>query len=491
MGGVGVLILLLAAIRAESLWIDELSSAYVASHSAWTDMIGSLVGLGSEAQMPFHVAWLWGWVRLFGMQEWTLRLSNLPWAMLAVIVWVDMARNLQRRIMVMCLLLMPLVCYYMNEARPYMMTFSTALLALWGAERRCAKAAESSGLLASVAFVSGAGLCLGASMLNVVLVPSLAIYMVVRCYDGDWGVALRMVLRRNAGLVVAIALMTVAFLGYYAWTLHAGYGGQRVGFSLSNLAFVVYEMMGFGGLGASRILLRELSVPQILSQYGVWLLLGVVAWLAALFALWQGRKRWFAHPTCRAAIFSLVFGMAGMVLAATIAHAALWGRHFMVLMPFFCLGIGVMLDQSMQSGNYVGRLAGWILIAVLMLSSARQGFLEAYRKDPIRESLAVLASLEHDQPSVPAIVLAYPLSLWYYPHPGVSLIPVVGWSSATVRRWQEEHGDYLILVHRADKFDPAGIWSEELVPPHAQVVWHAGNIRICRVTRDLPGKTPR
>ena len=33
----------------------------------------------SDLQMPLYMAYVWGWARLFGAEEWVLRAANLPW----------------------------------------------------------------------------------------------------------------------------------------------------------------------------------------------------------------------------------------------------------------------------------------------------------------------------------------------------------------------------------------------------------------------------
>ena len=262
-GGILVTGFLMAAIRSESFWIDELSSAFLAAQSSWGGMVSRLADLGSEAQMPLHVVWLWLWSRAFGVSEWALRASNIPWALLAIVAWVGLVRKSRCSIWSLGLLLSPFICYYMNEARRFIVTFASSVLSLYAVESLCAEGEGNGPMRTRGALVAGGGLCAGASMLNLIVVPSLAIYLAVRL-PGSLVSGVRAWIRNNARTMIALAVLLSCFTGYYVLTLMQGHGGQREPFTWINAAYAIYEMLGLGGLGAPPILMRELTVSTIL-----------------------------------------------------------------------------------------------------------------------------------------------------------------------------------------------------------------------------------
>jgi hypothetical protein len=476
------MILLAAAIRTESFWIDELSSAYAAAAPDWAGFVGRLGELGSEAQMPLHMGWLWLWARAFGIGEWTLRAANLPWAVLAVVAWIGLLRRLRIGLWGLWLLVSPFICYYMNEARPYLMTFATALLALWGVEGLCAGSPEREGRTGAPAVLIGVGLCAGASLLNLFLIPALAVYAFLRT-RGQSASDLGSLVRRQIGLLVGVLILSACLAGYYAFTLVQGHGGQREAFSLVNVVYAVYEMLGFGGLGAPRILLRELSVSQVLSRYGVTLAIGLAGWVWVGWTLWRVRREILTGKTCGTAAAAFAAGALGLILVAVTFKAALWGRHFMAVLPLFLWAIVCALETARNTLRTEGRIAVWALIGLFLVSSFRQRALDDYRKDPMREAVAALGEVARYEPDLPNVALVYPLALRFYDRPSGGTTCVAEWPEARIRRWQREHLAYLILVHRTDKMDPGGIWTGGDERTRADIVWQEGNMRIYRIRR--------
>lgn len=479
--GAALVFVLALAIRPESFWIDELSSAYVAGQSTWTGFNQALSILGSEAQMPFYMAWLWGWAHLFGVSEWGLRAANLPWAVVAVVAWLGLLRRGGVGGWAVWILLSPFLGYYMNEARPYVMTCATSLVALYAAERLCARELPQADRAASVLLLAGVGLCLGASLLNLMLLPSLLVYGVVR-KGGQGGVrAVRDLARNQAGTWAGLLGVTACVAVYYAFTLAQGHGGYRAPFSLVNAAATVYEALGFGGLGVPRAFAHEMALGEVWPRYGLTLAAGIVAWVLVAWAVWLSRRSILQDPVCRAAIAGCMVGSLGLVAAAVVFRTALWGRHFMVVMPLFFWAVACGLEPCRRERPGLARVAGWVLVGVFAVSIVRQRALDDYRKDPLREALVELRAISRHRPDRPALALVYPLALWRYGASGDGIVEVSAWPEAKIKRWLAEHPQYWIMVNRPEKLDLSGLWMRQLKESHATVIWQRGNTRIYRV----------
>jgi hypothetical protein len=479
--GLGLLAGLACAIRPESLWIDELSSAWLAAQSTWGGLISQLQHLGSEVQMPLHVVWIWGWGQIWGISECALRASNLPWAVLLVCAWLALIRRQGFGLWAAPLLLSPFVCFYMNEARPYIMTLASAMMALLGTEMLCcAHGEQDRKVIGRVLLVAGVGICLGASMLNMILLPALLVYFLLR--SGPWtGEVWRRVVKGNRGVGVALGLIGLGSAVYYGLTLMQGHGGQREPYSWVNAGYACYEMLGFGGVGVPRILCREMGIREILSQYGAGLCAGVVVWgllMGSVLCAWRG---WVKDRDFWTAWAAFGVGVASLIGLALVGRASLWGRHFMAVYPFFLLGLVIFMGRLK---HYFPRWGKWVIflfIGLFLLSSGRQRLMECYKKDPLRDGLCRLAEISGKSQPVPVLALIYPPALWYYKDVAGDIQLAGSWSDEQMDNWCRRNPHYYILTHRSDKTDPSGVWVKTLRRSQAQILWMSGNVKIIEV----------
>ncbi len=498
---------LMLSISAESFWTDEVTTATFAAQPTWSRFWDSLATTGSEMQMPLYAHYMWVWARVFGAGELSLRCANLPWmGLLVAAVLLLLARHGGRRVAVL-LLAAPLVCQQMNEARPYIMTMATSALALYGLE--CLLAAHLAGRPARRrhAWLGGLAVwaCVAISMLNLFLVPALAIYALVRWKLSAPGLARAAggFLRGQRAMLTALAVGLAALLVYFLWTLQQGHGGMRQPFTLSNLGFAIYEWAGFGGLGLPRNLLREAGPAVALREAYPTLALGILAWM--LVALHLGRE--WRRLGSDARLAGLIWGGkagAWLLIAVALAMpASIWGRHFLFAWPLIWIGLARwILPVEAPARGRRGR-PGWLaatafaaLIAVFLLSSGRQRFDPAFGKDPYREVVAALRGQLREFRDLPWVWTAYPKALRLYGgqivdrnaplaaddskgHPAL----VLGdqWPADEVQGWVQRQGAFLLVLHRPDVTDPDRAWSRLAHSVMSELVWERGNMRVYRV----------
>jgi hypothetical protein len=367
----------------------------------------------------------------------------------------------------------------MNEARPYIMTLAGSVVSLNVVDRVCAEGDRTG--RDSAVLVAGVALCAGASMLNLVLVPGLMAYAALKCSKGEKGGLVTMI-REHRHTLLCLGLILGLLGAYYLETVIRGHGGQREPFTWMNAGYALYEMLGFGGLGAPRILIRELSPARILAGYSIPLGVGLGVWGAVLGMVWVWRREVLRDDVLRSSLGGLVVGTVTLAGIAVCFQVSLWGRHFMAMVPFLLLALASLFGTIRKSAP---RVADLILIAVVCLfalSSFRQRVFDEYRKDPIREAMAELDLVTRHCPDLPAILITTPLVKGCYGgEAGSTGIPVVGWTEQQAKHWQEIHPVYAILVHRADKFDPNGYWPHFQKHGNIKTLWRDGNIRIFRV----------
>jgi len=473
----------IAAVSGESFWTDEITVAWFVAHDSFGDFWHALASTGSEAQMPLFSIVFWGWARLFGIGELALRCANLPWAILGILAMGRLFSQRRARSLALFLLASPLLCFQMNEARPYIMTFA---LAAWSLAFLDRATDGELGRGERFGFVAAPVLCCATSMLNIFLLPALVVYGSMKLRTSEAGARRWVRAYRGPLLVLVVGLAVLA--AYYAITLRAGHGGQKFPYTWANLGFSLYEWLGFGGLGAPRNVLREIGPSASLPLYGPTLGLGAIAWILVLVT-WVRR----GSAGIGNVAVGLLAGGGLLVLLAMVAPASLWGRHFIFLAPFALLILGTLL---LQPPTRFGRVVLVLLVLTFVLSSLRQRFDADYGKDPYREAIVELRERIEPAFREPIVWVAYPRAVLVY---GGTCLPWDGppasggagdpprifpgdmRSAEEIERWVAEHPAFILVLHRPDITDPSGAWEALAGLPSTERLWERGNMRIYHV----------
>ena len=179
--------------------------------------------------------------------EWTLRAQNILWSGIAVFfLW---RAGLMLGMPWLCLVLAgyPFVWTYTNEFRPYAMqiAFRQRYALFIGNNRKYSHIGL--GLILLTAWLAESVLC-ATSMIGVSTFGP----VFGACNHPPQSDILNL---RHVALPTAPACVMIINLGvYYAWTLSKGAGGAKVWDpGLGNIFFSVYELLGFTGLGPSRV----------------------------------------------------------------------------------------------------------------------------------------------------------------------------------------------------------------------------------------------
>lgn len=395
------LIIGLVMVSSDSLWIDELQTvAYAQIDGPWAFVTQATASEESESQMIGYLSYVWAWEKVLGGSEWSLRLSNLPWLLLACWAVVRTSRLLGLAAMPAAFLVQPFLWCYVDELRPYTMQIAGGSLVLWGlAEYVWGRGLESQWawkLMAGALVVS-----LG-SMLGAVTVAAVLVVMVGFAIRNQWWPEPKAVGVLLGGLVLLGALGA-----YYAWTLVGGAGGARQwSVGLANFAFTAYEFLGFTGLGLPRDLMREAakSGPGVLAQAMdpylpriAGLAAGYV--LLALGAVWprrrgQGdRKPRVAAPAddallaASAALWVLALNTLLLLALAYAASWPFWGRHLAPVFPCWVLLLAWGLQRC--GSRWWGVLVAAGVLSLLLLSALVLRFSPDHAKDDYRGGAAV------------------------------------------------------------------------------------------------------
>lgn len=389
-------LLLCLAISAQSLWVDEGLTAWLAAPGDFHGLraaLTTIAGSSSQPLEPLYHVYLWMYAQVLGMKEWELRASNIPFALLLLAALSWTSELLSHRIRIWGLFAAsPFLWFYMNEARPYIAMAActavsiAALLTYLAGGIQYRKAAPW-------ACLSAFWLACSLSMLAIYAAAPLLLLTWLemqrqkvewRPFINDW----------QWPLLVYIPLFGA--LGIYSLVIlhHGGYGilGRP---GLANIAFAVYEFLGFSGLGPPRNDLRMLPILESVGAYWFWLSIGALAWLSvgALFLDLTISKQ--IGGLLRNLLVVLLIGFAFGIASSMALHHQFWGRHLTAVFPFFMLVIMQSLGAPFaHTRTKLKQRTALVLLAVAWgVSCFRLRFVTQYAKDDYRAATAeVLAT---------------------------------------------------------------------------------------------------
>jgi hypothetical protein len=480
-------------ITNQSLWTDEAISAFFADH-ARLGHLDSFGGVSGITNMPIYHLLLTAWVDIFGDSEQSLRSLNLPFACLfiASIVFVCSHSASRLRYFVAALFcIYPLLIYYVNDARPY-----TALLGLSTAATvsfltfidKPSQFAAWTLFFFSLAAVGThlfGALC-PLSLFTCILLRS-DIRRVVMSAWRKW----------IAPLVLSGAITAIAFTFYVA----GGGIASKVQIASSNpeipinrpsgwnnIAFVLYEWLGFSGLGPPRNDMRVHSSLPTFLPYGGWIAVGFLS-CASLALLLLRSASSPAIRNARTLLESSGISLLLLFVAARIMHFGFLGRHVMSLIGVACCSITLML---LAPETKLTRLCGALLMCAWTISSARLLYLYSYGKDDLRTAvqmasnthLPILWNVNITDPDPGYYNCGDPLhyaSLWFAPPP---LRSYDHWKLSTaVHRLQLgsskdlnsqvmglKSGRYVLVKGKPDLADPRGLWAKKISEWHPRLL---------------------
>ena len=363
----------LAAITTQSLWMDEGSGAFKALIPDFKDWWAMTLRLGgSDVQMPMYMFLLWCWAQLGALSEFTLRAINLPWLIIAVLALRKV------RFWPLVLLTCPFVLYYTGELRPYAMQIAGGALAAAALAKVIANrdGDDFIGLHAAGA----AALLLACSSLTAVIWAG-GLWLGVLMIRPDW-------LGRRRFWIKAIPWIAggLVFGAYYTFTLLKGYRATGMdGSSVLSVFFGGYEMIGLLGLGPSRNELRSnplavipylgILIPAFLCFTGAWIY-GVRSWLRTV------PIRCTFAVACAVLLPVVILTVIGFLKDFQVL-----GRHLSPVIPAVLLPIAAALSAKPQFK--IPLILGILSVIFMLASSIELRFLNRHARDDYRSASVI------------------------------------------------------------------------------------------------------
>ncbi len=386
----------LASANCQSFWIDEGTTAMLGLQPSLRALWATARELRtSELQMPLYSLYQWGWARFAGRSEYILRLSNLPWVLLAA--WSA------RRSSAWLILLMvsPFTVYYAGELRPYALQIGCASLCV----SQLFAPVDERGTASDVhRFMPGFFLLCAGTLTGVLWATGFALaWAITRA--GTW--RLRRVRWALLPWVVPLALLAL----YYAWAV-LGAGSRPAALATENPVVLIgaslYELLGLTGFGPSRLVMRmgigEMRpyIPRLLLPT---LLLTTYGGLAC--------RRWMRRVGIRDTLALLLCAGVPMLWFCALALLMAFrfsGRHFAPLLPLLLLPMA--WDDGPTAAPRVMRGLGLAVVLLWVAGSALVRFDPTHEREDYRA--AARFALRETAAGRDVVVLAARQTLGFY-----------------------------------------------------------------------------
>lgn len=494
------IVISIASITNQSLWIDEAATAWLASHPTFTELIDTQINTTSgETQKLFHVWYAWAWAKVFGISEYSLRFSNLPFLFIFLLAVQWGAKTLFKNSWLWILAaLNPFVWFYMNEARPYMGVIAFSSLAIVSFLIYLLEPTYKTRLMPWLCLF-GLFIATGMIMLGAFIISC---FVIALCwaYKWDWD-KWKIFLKDWLWPILIFLPFFLALGSWFVWvTLYKGaYGGIIETPSFLNSLFGLYEFLGFLGLGPPRNLLR--SAPSLhtffQSGYIITFVVGITCWIAVLVGIMVNARKNSLSNRIPLMIIMFLVGVIVFHFAAQFFHFRYWGRHMAQFFPLFILIIIAALSHITYCYQRINlyHFAIWTLAAIWLLSSFRLAFLSDYGKDDYRSAVSHVTSLVRKGGTIlwagDTIGASYyglscsndPLPKIFWPTPFTAI------RTKTVRtgNWNKDQSNYalnnnalpiVIAISKSDVFDANYTMENELKKRNAQLIATPNTFRI-------------
>jgi len=381
---------MLAVVSRASFWIDEAGTAFFAGQATlgqWWHAV--CVAHTTEVQMPFYAVYLWAFAKLFGVGEVPLRLAGAIWLIPGLTAFVvSFPRGGRRLAALAAAATNAFIWYYANEARTYSMQLGGSFLLLAALNRLASSPISPTEEKRWLwCFVLGLLVVCGTSMLGMIwasaaLGAAWVLFPAERLL-GWWRMA-------RFGWV-SLTVLLAALGCYYVWTVHLGARGSDVGTTdWRTTVFLLYDQLGFEGLGPGRIALRAQG-PKALVPFAPGLL-SCAAMLAVIF-FFALKEAWRLSPRKLA-------GMAAAVLApwlflslvGVVTHFRLLGRHSAPLVPIWLFLIAEGAALLAAKPGWIGRIIVGVFLSLSLFSSLSVRFAYRQSKEDYRRAANLAAA---------------------------------------------------------------------------------------------------
>lgn len=364
-----------------SLWLDESSTAILASIPSFKGFVEKLsVWTGSESQMPLYIGCMWAWEKLAGHTEYALRFFNVVMALIGICYCAYSAKRMKKsdaakvKVAMALMVITPFFIYNMNEARVNISLCVLSALCYVGIYMYGKYQSKIDLYICVIALIIGCGF----NMLFFFVAPILLVMGL--SFD-------KKIISKNIAPFTIGVIGCVAIGCYYLWTLMQSKGGMVERPGLSNIAYSLYEFMGFNGMGAPKNEIRE-------SEHLIATIKPYIPWMLALcvsYALLAWRM--IVEKAFNKTLWIFIGGLLLFVIGAYVASFRFWGRHLFIFYPLWIYTLSSVIYDLWADKRIINRAVVTVFILMIIVSSIRIACLNQYKKENVKETVAFVNNL--------------------------------------------------------------------------------------------------
>lgn len=373
---IGVLLIIsFLGVNGWSLWLDESSTAMLASIPSFNGLVETMINWnGSESQMPLYILFMWIWEKLFGHTEYALRMSNV---FMVVVFLVYCAYCIKRmckedamiiKIAMSCSVIAPFFIYNMNEARVNISLFVLSAICYLGVFMYGKYKYRKDLYVCLISLATGFGF----NMLFAFVVPILLLEVLYFDKKVLW----------NNKRAIAITFVGCCLIGsYYVWTLLQAKSGfvERPG--VTNIAYAMYEFLGMNGMGAPKNVIRESdNLIVSIKPYIPWL---IAICIGYAMILW----RMLVEKAGNQMLMLFVISIIVFFIGAYAASFRFWGRHLFIFYPLWIAAFAGIINKLWESRKWINKITVCYCLLCIFVSFIRISILPEYKKENIKETI--------------------------------------------------------------------------------------------------------
>lgn len=349
------LIMAVFAVDMQSLWLDEFGTWKLCSLINFDSWLPTFLHWhNSDTQIPLYHFYMFLWARIVPLTEYGLRIANLPWFIGGLYAILSALPNNRRFLVIVTLVfgLHPMMWYYMNEARPYMVIFCGAALAsswfLYIMRNDTYATQQKDNQIWRLAI--GLFILMTTSLLGIIWSVTffiMAIIFFLQRID-----ILKHWTRKDSLLLGVLCILLIPVFIHYGLTVINGVGATALHENtLMSFGFGFYELLGLVGLGPGRAELRDIGISAIGQSWFV-LSIATVFFIGLLLIGLIGARRVNAR-FLKWAVFSFVLPIVILYILGDIKHWRVVGRHlYPLIIPItllYAFGFEVLFEKYKNS----------------------------------------------------------------------------------------------------------------------------------------------
>ena len=364
-------VVLLFSIKGNSIWIDE-GQTFNVINASFLKMINTIFKTGNAISgMPLYFICEFCWCKVFGYSEYALRSMNLIFAI--SILWgsmklVDVMKQPFWTIILFSL--NPVLLYYMNEARPYVVIYACGLWCFYFLFRHFDEINTKDVLGFAVCFWFGCALHMMFIFMGFIYIC----HAYLRYRQG------KLKIKDHLGVWLRVLPFFLLLAIHY---LHFVFSALEVNSNkaqpLAGILQIGYYFAGLGGLGWSRNDLRGMNLaltPRIIVS------LTTTLFFYILFIIYFFRYKLYKEKIIGVLLASVTVSFSCFILVNIVLKTRFWERHVIFLLPGICLILAVVFTELFARVNTpTVKVTLGIILAMYMLSGLNLVVMEYYQKD--------------------------------------------------------------------------------------------------------------